>query len=160
MNVKSGAEGARVSLFVSWAHKDRRAKDALFDVLYLGSLAGLRVTVHGDFSVGVGVRWKPNILEQMARCDFALLLLSPAYVASTFIAETEIPTLLGRPGDRALPLLLKPLPLDGSRTLHGLEDLQVFTGPDGVSFLDTRGAARERFARDLETALRRRFRGE
>jgi hypothetical protein len=89
-----------------------------------------------------------------------LLLLSPGFFSSSFILREELPRLLGPGVDKVLPVMLKRVPMDGSRDLHGLDARQVFTGAKGRCFTETRGPSRERFALDLATEIRRRVLGD
>ncbi|MGH3917326.1 MAG: hypothetical protein ACRDTC_28530 [Pseudonocardiaceae bacterium] len=107
-----------------------------------------------------GEGWRQRILARLAVCDYGVLLLSPGFFASSFIAEDELPKFIGPSAVKgALPVGLKRVELDGSRTLHGVECHQIFTS-EGRWFTETRGAGRERFVRDLATAIQRRIRGD
>jgi hypothetical protein len=57
----------------------------------------------------------------------------------------------------ALPVALRPVPLEGSRTLSGLDRLQIFTC-QGKAFSELTGAGRDAFASELATQIWRRFR--
>ncbi|MBW0010773.1 MAG: hypothetical protein JO063_11765 [Pseudonocardiales bacterium] len=52
--------------------------------------------------------------------------------------------------------MLKRVPMDGSRHLHGVDARQIFFGSGGRCFTETRGAGRERFALELATKMRER----
>jgi hypothetical protein len=49
-----------------------------------------------------------------------------------------------------------PLPLDGSRELHGIEERLVFRY-HGKAFSELNGAGRDAFASELATQIRRRI---
>jgi hypothetical protein len=146
----------RASLFLSWCHHDIAAKQALLNQLHLDGLSGVRIAWWEDSDLLLGEDWRRQILGRLDGCDYGLLLLSPGLFNSQFILREELPRLL-RPGvDKVLPVMLKRVPLDGSRDLHGVDGRQVFTGTGGRCFTETRGHSRERFALDLATAIRRR----
>ncbi|WP_261576318.1 toll/interleukin-1 receptor domain-containing protein [Frankia gtarii] len=147
---------AEASIFLSWCHGDLAAKEALLSHLHLGTLAGVRIAWWEDSHLLLGADWRRQILARLAECDYGLLLLSPGFFASRFILDEELPRLLGPDVDKVLPVMLKRVPLDGSRDLHGVDTRQIFTGSGGRSFTETRGAGRERFALDLTTAIRHR----
>jgi hypothetical protein len=146
----------RASLFLSWCHQDVAATRALLDQLHLDGLAEVRIAWWQDSHLLLGEDWRRRILGQLAGCDYGLLLLSPGFFGSRFILREELPRLLGPGVDKGLPVMLKRVPLDGSRDLHGVDGRQVFTGAGGRCFTETRGAGRERFALDLAAAIRRR----
>ena len=76
-----------------------------------------------------------------------MLLLSPSYVTSRFVITNELPRFVGRAADKAaLPVALRgPLPLDGSRELHGIEQKTIFRYR-GKAFSELNGAGRDVFA--------------
>lgn len=144
------------SLFLSWCHQDIDAKQALLDQVQLDCLAGARLSWWEDSHLRLGEDWRRQILGRLDDCDYGLLLLSPSFFSRRFILEEELPRLLGPGVDKVLPVMLKRVPLDGSRDLHGVETRQVFTGAGGRCFTETRGPGRERFTLDLATEIRRR----
>ena len=153
-----------VSVFLSWARADKASVDALMSRLSpeLACLAGLRVSVWADSLVHVGDDWRREILQHVEGCGYALALISPTYVVRPFIVEEELPRIVG-PGavTAVLPVGLKPVPLDGSRRLHGLDLHQIYrlTTPDGrprsFTELDRRG--KDAFASTLATRVRDRI---
>lgn len=149
------AEPVHASLFLSWCHQDAGAKEALLGLLHLDVLAGVRISWWEDSHLLVGENWR-RILAQLGGCNYGLLLLSPGFFASRFILEEELPRLLGAGVDKGLPVMLKGVPMDGSRDLHGVDARQIFLGSGGRCFTETRGAGRERFALDLVTKIRER----
>lgn len=158
------------SLFLSWCHTDRAAKDALIEPLLtnLRILGGVELRWWEDSHINIGEDWRGRIVARLSECDYGVLLLSPGFFASEFITDHELPAFVG-PGavkgagragraGKALPVGLKRFPLDGTRTLHGVDRHQIFTlGPSGRFFSETRGADRERFALDLATAIQNRI---
>lgn len=56
--------------------------------------------------IKLGHRWKPEIKKALNRAVAAVLLVGPAFLASKFITEIELPMLLKRAQDDQLPLLI------------------------------------------------------
>lgn len=150
-------------LFLSWSSTDRVAKDALVVPLrdHLKILSGVDVEWWEDTHLRIGVEWRRELLGRLDGCDYGVLLVSPAFLTGTFILEEELPHFVGEDATKgALPVGLRQVPLDGSRDLAGIEDRQVFRDSDRRWFTETRGPVRERFVRDLATAIRERIMSE
>jgi hypothetical protein len=164
--VKEAAVARRIgrSLFLSWCHADRAAKDALVKPLLdnLRILNNVELRWWEDSHIDLGEDWRRRILARLSECDYGVLLLSPGFFASRFITDHELPAFVGPHAVKgALPVGLKPVPLDGTRRLHGVDRHQIFTlTPAGRFFTETRGADRERFALDLATAIQKRILGD
>jgi hypothetical protein len=150
------SELVHASLFLSWCHEDAEAKEALLGLLHLDGLAGVRFRWWEDSHLLLGEDWRQRILTRLDGCDYGLLLLSPGFFDSRFILEEELPRLLGPGVDKVLPVMLKRVPMDGSRDLYGVDARQIFLGSGGRCFTETRGAGRERFALELATKMRAR----
>lgn len=83
------------------------------------------------------------MLARLDGCDYGVLLVSPAFLGSTFILEEELPRFVGESATKgALPVALKRVPLDGSRQLSGVGDHQIFRDAEGRCFSETRGPDR------------------
>ncbi len=151
-------------LFLSWCSIDEQAKSSLVTLLRanLQILHGVELVWWEDSLIRIGEDWRRQILARLADCDYGLLLLSPGFFASDFITGHELPRFVGELAEKgALPVGLKRVPLDGTRTLCGVDRHQVFTlAPRKHFFTETRGPARERFAQDLATAIRDRVLGD
>lgn len=151
-----------LNYFVSYAHKDRAQVDRLMDLLCprLHIAAAIDFNEWNDSLIPVGQGWREAIDQAMQHADFGLLLLSPEFFASAFITGTEIPHFLpvgaGSAGDTGKPVVpvgLKPVPLDGSAKLGGVEQLQVFRDREGRWFSETRGHTRDAYADQLVVAM-------
>jgi hypothetical protein len=149
-----------VGLFLSWSHQDLPYKEDLVRRLTpnLASLRGLRVGWWEDSHLLLGDDFRTAIVGELGGCDYGVLLLSPSYVTSRFVTTYELPRFVGRTADKgALPVALRgPLPLDGSRELHGIEQKMIFRYR-GKAFSELNGAGRDAFAGELATQIRRRI---
>src|SRR5262249_51722405 len=96
-------------VFVSYAHRDADLKSRLLEHLQgLARFAG--VDTWTDDRIRPGDDWHAEIDAGLGSADVALLLLSPAFLASKFINDDEVPKLLVRhaeEGVRIIPVLLK-----------------------------------------------------
>lgn len=80
-------------IFISYSHKDRKwlleLQEALSPLARNGKLA-----LWSDQDLGVGDDWKKDISSALEQAYAAVLLVSPAFVASPFIQSQELPKLL------------------------------------------------------------------
>ena len=115
-------ERKEITFFVSYAHRDNRLVHALVDELQVlwGSSKRYTIKLWADWELCLGESWKEEIFRAIEACDFGLLMLSPAFLNSSFIVEQELPKL-----ERVLPVALKAIDLS-RQNLHGLEDKQIF----------------------------------
>jgi hypothetical protein len=153
------AKLCRADLFLSWSHQDLALKEDLLRRLTpsLSILRGLRVGWWEDSHLLIGADFRSVIVSELGSCDYGVLLLSPSYVASPFVTAYELPRFVGRAADKgALPVALRPLPLDGSRELRGIEQVMIFRHR-GKAFSELNGAGRDGFAGELATQIRRRI---
>jgi hypothetical protein len=147
------------SLFLSWARRDLALKEDLVRRLTpnLAILSGVRTSWWEDSHLILGEDFRSEIVDELDGCDYGVLLLSPAFIASTFIRTYELPRFIGPTADKgALPVLLRPLPLDGTRELRGIEQRTIFRYSQ-KAFSELTGAGRDGFASELATQIRRRI---
>ena len=78
-------------------------------------LAGLEnqkvISIWQDRQIEGGENWYQAIREAIKKCDMALLLVSPQFLASPFIQREEVPLLLKQRmklGLRVVPIIVRP----------------------------------------------------
>ncbi|MCU0973452.1 MAG: toll/interleukin-1 receptor domain-containing protein, partial [Burkholderiales bacterium] len=98
------------SIFISYAHEDEAFKNALTQ-----QLKGLKrqrvIDPWDDRCIDGGDAWRAEIDTALDGCHLALLLVSPAFIASDFINTVELSRLLERRERdeiRIVPIILRP----------------------------------------------------
>ena len=136
--------------FVSYAHRDM-ADVQRFRLVLEPLLKASPAFAFGewtDHQILPGEHWRGEIDQALERSRFGLLLLSPEFLASKFIAQDELPLLLAKP--MVVPVALQRIALDGSMDLKGLKDRQIFRDAKGRPFDRCRGMPERRdFAAEL-----------
>ncbi|MCH7509606.1 MAG: toll/interleukin-1 receptor domain-containing protein [Proteobacteria bacterium] len=77
-----------------------------------------------DFDLILGLEWEEQINKAIDECDIGLLLISPAFLASSYIANNELPRFIS--GKKSsVPVMLQPVDFK-LHDLKGLEKRQIF----------------------------------
>ena len=112
-------------VFLSYAHADAAWKDRL--LRQLGSLEHRALlTIWQDGKIAGGDDWHGDITAAMDAASLAIFLVSPAFLGSTFIQETEVPYLFARwekraEGLRIYPILAEPCDWESASYLKRLQ---------------------------------------
>lgn len=116
----------KVKYFVSHAHRNRVLVadflDRLADVL--APSKSFRYDRWIDADLILGEDWDVQIRTAVDQCNFGLLLISPAFLASPYIVKSELPRFIS--GEKSsVPVMLQPVDFK-LHDLKGLERQQIF----------------------------------
>ncbi|MBD2459835.1 toll/interleukin-1 receptor domain-containing protein [Oscillatoria sp. FACHB-1407] len=95
-------------VFICYAHLDKPFLDRLR--MHLAPLED-EISVWSDQQLEMGDRWDDEIKSTLRSVKAAILLVSPAFLASKYIKNSELPVLLHRAqqdGVKILPVILSP----------------------------------------------------
>jgi len=105
------------NVFISYAHKDNegcdpntRWLDRLLEHLKPLAYTGV-VTAWSDHDIKIGDNWHEKIRTSLTTARIAILLVSPAFLASEYIRNSELPVLLKRAKEQGviiLSIILRP----------------------------------------------------
>jgi predicted nucleotide-binding protein len=99
----------RTSVFISYSHKDAKFLDQLVEHLAYFERNNL-LKVWSDKNITPGAQWREKIKQAIESTSVAVLLISPSFLASKFIAENELPPLLRaaeKEGAIILPVIVR-----------------------------------------------------
>ena len=110
-----------------------------------------------DEKIVVGEDWHYQIDEALRVAHLGVLLLTPDFLASSFITTEELPAFLGRegqavPGKRVVPVAIKQLKFRDAN-LRGLERRQIYRDVEGRAFVEMSGYARDGWVDGFVTQL-------
>jgi len=107
------------TVFISYAHRDNENSDQSKRWLnrlleYLQPLViQNRINAWSDTEIDVGEEWHKSIQAQLSNAKVAVLLISPAFLGSKYIRNSELPVLLMnamKKGTAVLPVILRHSP--------------------------------------------------
>jgi len=116
-----------INYFVSYAHSNKKAALVFLEKFeeQTGAAKLFDYSRWDDRQLTVGEKWDKGIQEAIKKCDFGLILVSPALLASQYVKNKELPKFLSSEGKRCFPIMLAEVDFK-RHDLLGLESLQIF----------------------------------
>jgi len=112
-----------LDVFISYSHKDEALKEEL--EVHLSNLVRQnKIQPWQDRDIEGGTKWNQEIQQAMETADIILLLVSPRFMASSYIHEVELRHAIARDQQgtaRVIPIILKPCDFQGT----AIADLQA-----------------------------------
>jgi tetratricopeptide (TPR) repeat protein len=114
--------------FISYSHKNKVWLDKLLTILKPLMHKG-EVIPWADTQIQPGTKWQPEIEKALASARVAVLLVSPDFLASDFIANHELPILLRKAKAGGLTVLWMHL----SSSLYQATELEEYQAAHDIS---------------------------
>ncbi len=120
---------SRHQLFISYSRKDKKLFEEVKTHLNSLKYTDDKITYWDDAQINAGMQWREEIQKALSTTKVALLLVSPDFLASSFINEVEIPHFLeAAKNDGATILIVVIRPCDVAP--HQLSQYQFFNAPE------------------------------
>jgi len=136
-------------LFISYSQKDEEWKERL--LTWLAGVDKDLINVWHDGKIEPGAKWRDEIDDALRSAKAAVLLVTPNFLASEFVAEVELPALLE--ADREGRLKILWIAIRRSRYKETpLAGIEAMNDPDKPLFAlrgDSRDSAYEKISRNI-----------
>lgn len=157
---RSSPRPATTSVFISYAHSDRKLVDA-FKIHLRPLERDSTLEFWDDSKIKAGSNWRTEIADAIDRATAAILFISASFLASDFIHSNEIPPLLARArdkGTRILPLIVGHSLFTNHPVLSTFQAVNDPSTPLGALGKHQRDKLYVKVAKELETLLAQRRR--
>ncbi|NWJ47796.1 MAG: protein kinase [Chloroflexi bacterium] len=127
--ITDSAQPVRDKVFISYSHKDAEWLAKLRS--FLVPLERMGIPIWDDTQIKPGNLWRNEIKKALSSAKVALLLVSSDFLASDFINDQELPTLLKaaqNDGALILQVVLRPVMLEGT-TLYEYQAVNSASNP-------------------------------
>lgn len=110
-------------IFIAYSREDQPLVKRLLAHLEILKTLGL-ARIFCDLDIEVGEKFSSRIESAIDESSIALLMVSPEFLTSEFVNQTEVPRILARQAEgrlRVIPVLLRPCPWEAFSWLAELE---------------------------------------
>ncbi|MBW4625638.1 MAG: leucine-rich repeat domain-containing protein [Brasilonema octagenarum HA4186-MV1] len=118
----------RNQVFISYSHQDQQWLTILQKHLK-PIIRNQKLAVWDDTNIQAGAEWRQEIEEAIAAAKVAVLMVSPDFLASDFIADNELPPLLDTAHTKGLTIIWIPLSYSGYKETE-IEKYQAAHSPN------------------------------
>lgn len=143
-------KATRTSAFISYSRTDKKYLEELQAHLAPYVRSGI-ISYWNDTSIKPGAKWFDEIKKNLQSAKIAVFLVSAEFLASDFIASTELPTLLAAANEEGtviLSVILRPCSFKDSE----LAQFQAINPPSNpLSSMKTRGKRDEVWLKTAES---------
>ena len=93
-----------IKYFVSYAHRNKESASHFLEMFeeQTGAAKLFNYNRWDDRQLTVGESWDKDIQEAIKCCEFGLILVSPALLASHYVKNKELPKFLSSDGKRCM----------------------------------------------------------
>lgn len=128
LGVESGSPAQKTKIFVSYSHKDdSRYIEKLRTHLQLLSQKN-KIDLWDDSNIEPGSRWMDEIDRALDDAQIVILMVSPDFIASSFINEHELPRILAAAAQKGVKILWVPVSASSYRDTE-INDYQAVIDP-------------------------------
>ena len=117
----------KTKIFISYARANKELTKRFLDKFkeQVAPSKKYKYVFWDDSEIIVGEKWHDEIQNALSECNMGLLLVSPAFLASQYIEENELPKFIRNKSKPILPVMLQTVDFK-RHDLKGLQKTQIF----------------------------------